>query len=278
MAPSAAELAMVEAARQDPIVRRDLTNMAMANTGLLFILFYDHLITLPDEVRVIWPMPWKLPKILFMVNRYFVPAFLIFHNFKAIYRGARRVKHFLYAMFGLQLLATGILSGIIMPAVRGYSGQDKVPGCLYIMPQHMEMIWLPGTLFEALLAVMTIYQGIVLGFRSPLLRVLVRDAFIYFIAIFTCLLASLIYPKVGQRFLAPPLLLPSTVIASLGTARITINLRTQPTREQVTPVPDQIQLRSPTSTNPVIPFYSTSYGMQDQIKIKMETFVETSKP
>ncbi|KAG2016470.1 hypothetical protein CC2G_009638 [Coprinopsis cinerea AmutBmut pab1-1] len=212
MAPSAAELAMVEAARQDPIVRRDLTNMAMANTGLLFILFYDHLITLPDEVRVIWPMPWKLPKILFMVNRYFVPAFLIFHNFsvdlqhmffitsaihctakiwtgapcifslacvqgllmfrvEAIYRGARRVKHFLYAMFGLQLLATGILSGIIMPAVRGYSGQDKVPGCLYIMPQHMEMIWYVHFSTSAMIDPMTQFTDIFrLGYQGRCLK------------------------------------------------------------------------------------------------------------
>lgn len=308
-APSAFEMEKIAAARSDEVIVRDLTNMAMANTGLLFVLFYDHLLTLPDEIKVIWPMPWKIPKMLFMVNRYFVPAFLIFHTLtyvfhnipdpvctakiwtgapcifslscvqgllmfrvEAIYRGEKRVRQFLYGAFGLQLLATMVLSGFIMPNVHGYTGGDMVPGCLYVMPKHMELIWLPGTLFESILAIMTIYQAFVLGLRSRLLRVLVRDAFTYFLAIFACLCASLIYPIVGQRLLAPSLLLPSTVVACLGTARITINLRSSRDHEPMTPVPEQHPLR--VSRNPSTLLSSNSYKAEP-IKIRMETSVTT---
>ncbi|KAG8740863.1 hypothetical protein FRC10_003818 [Ceratobasidium sp. 414] len=40
------------------------------------VLLYDYFLTLPDEVRLIWPTSWSLVKILFLINRYTVPIFL----------------------------------------------------------------------------------------------------------------------------------------------------------------------------------------------------------
>lgn len=43
----------------------------------LIILFYDHLLTLGDEVRYIWKARWSVPKALFLLVRYAVPLALI---------------------------------------------------------------------------------------------------------------------------------------------------------------------------------------------------------
>ncbi|KIM78133.1 hypothetical protein PILCRDRAFT_824849 [Piloderma croceum F 1598] len=44
--------------------------------GLVFLL-YDHILTFDDEVRLVWSADTKLPKLLFLINRYFVPIGMI---------------------------------------------------------------------------------------------------------------------------------------------------------------------------------------------------------
>ncbi|THH00149.1 hypothetical protein EW026_g2345 [Hermanssonia centrifuga] len=43
----------------------------------LVILFYDHLLTLPDEVKLVWGAPASFAKYAFLLNRYLVLASLI---------------------------------------------------------------------------------------------------------------------------------------------------------------------------------------------------------
>ncbi|CEL53936.1 hypothetical protein RSOLAG1IB_06718 [Rhizoctonia solani AG-1 IB] len=46
------------------------------------LLLYDHLLTLQDEVKLIWPGPWSLVKILFLINRYSVPLVLTINSWE----------------------------------------------------------------------------------------------------------------------------------------------------------------------------------------------------
>ncbi|KAK0462889.1 uncharacterized protein EV420DRAFT_1761248 [Desarmillaria tabescens] len=43
------------------------------------LMLYDHTLTFDEEVRFIWAAPWTLPKTLFLIIRYFVPAFVLIH-------------------------------------------------------------------------------------------------------------------------------------------------------------------------------------------------------
>lgn len=43
------------------------------------LMLYDHILTFDEEVRFIWAAPWTLPKTLFLIIRYFVPAFVLIH-------------------------------------------------------------------------------------------------------------------------------------------------------------------------------------------------------
>jgi hypothetical protein len=43
----------------------------------LVVLLYDHLLTLPKEVELIWKAPASAPKYAFLLNRYIVPSILL---------------------------------------------------------------------------------------------------------------------------------------------------------------------------------------------------------
>ncbi|TDL25238.1 hypothetical protein BD410DRAFT_632535 [Rickenella mellea] len=45
------------------------------------VLIWDYLITLPDEVALVWTSSWKISKTLFLLNRYlaFVDPFMLLH-------------------------------------------------------------------------------------------------------------------------------------------------------------------------------------------------------
>ncbi|KAF9000469.1 hypothetical protein BDQ17DRAFT_674894 [Cyathus striatus] len=47
--------------------------------GLLTLLFYDHLITFDVEVVRIWTLNWRVPKYLFIMNRYVIPLILLYY-------------------------------------------------------------------------------------------------------------------------------------------------------------------------------------------------------
>lgn len=44
------------------------------------VLLYDHLLTFSVEVGLIWAARWSVPKVLFLLLRYFVPSSVIIHT------------------------------------------------------------------------------------------------------------------------------------------------------------------------------------------------------
>lgn len=45
--------------------------------GACVVLLYDHLLTLDDEIQYVWKTKTTVPKVLFLLNRYFVPIVMI---------------------------------------------------------------------------------------------------------------------------------------------------------------------------------------------------------
>ncbi|KAJ6551490.1 hypothetical protein B0H19DRAFT_1073189 [Mycena capillaripes] len=58
----------------------DLQETRFVSAVGLVILLYDHLLSLPDEVRFIWPAEFTSSKILFLALRYCVPCIMIVHT------------------------------------------------------------------------------------------------------------------------------------------------------------------------------------------------------
>jgi len=47
------------------------------NVAFLMLLLYDHAITLDKEVAWIWTLRWRLPKIVFLLNRYVITLLVL---------------------------------------------------------------------------------------------------------------------------------------------------------------------------------------------------------
>ncbi|KAJ6476048.1 hypothetical protein C8R47DRAFT_1290844 [Mycena vitilis] len=47
------------------------------NGAAFVVLLYDHLLSLGDEVALIWPTRWSAPKVLYLVIRYMVPCTML---------------------------------------------------------------------------------------------------------------------------------------------------------------------------------------------------------
>ncbi|KAL1941653.1 hypothetical protein VTO73DRAFT_7092 [Trametes versicolor] len=45
------------------------------------IILFDHLITLDQEINLIWRAHWGLGKVLFLINRYYALVIVIFNNY-----------------------------------------------------------------------------------------------------------------------------------------------------------------------------------------------------
>jgi len=59
------------------LLLQDVLSTHYANVAAVMILIYDHIITFPDEVELVWKGRWNLGKVLFIWNRYYYLVFLL---------------------------------------------------------------------------------------------------------------------------------------------------------------------------------------------------------
>ncbi|QRV83540.1 hypothetical protein RhiJN_11556 [Ceratobasidium sp. AG-Ba] len=62
----------------DSIVARDTISAQYLNIAGLALVLYDHALTLPVEVELVWPAQRSATKLAFLINRYFSPLLLAF--------------------------------------------------------------------------------------------------------------------------------------------------------------------------------------------------------
>ncbi|EPQ50397.1 hypothetical protein GLOTRDRAFT_133950 [Gloeophyllum trabeum ATCC 11539] len=60
---------------------REIQSARYAELASSTIVIYDHLITLDQEIDLIWKASWTPGKVLFLTNRYYVLASVIFNNY-----------------------------------------------------------------------------------------------------------------------------------------------------------------------------------------------------
>ncbi|KAJ7238204.1 hypothetical protein C8J57DRAFT_1727677 [Mycena rebaudengoi] len=263
----------------------DYAAVRYTNIAFLCFMVYDHSITFEAEVSRIWTLKWRLPKILFLINRYVVPPMLIFDGVvPAIYNlpeslctfitkwtswfvpgfginlshlqitpnarptiislgtvevililrvsavcGHREaIRRFLVGLFACEMIVMVTLSSIIMSKTTGFPGGDLFPGCLFWAPKYFYAVWIPAVVFESTIILITrYYLSAYEGSKqvNVTLRVLARDSMIYFLIMFSVLLANLFIARFGRDFLGSLLIAPSSVIACVGAARMMMNLR-----------------------------------------------------
>ncbi|KAG8994645.1 hypothetical protein FRB90_000369, partial [Tulasnella sp. 427] len=101
------------------------------------ILLYDHILTLPAEVGLIWRKPKSLVSYAFLFNRYGVPLFValdLFHMIGAAHNVPDKFCHdWLFIEGLLQIVCHGIAHWLAALRVRAlHSGHPRVDIVLYI--------------------------------------------------------------------------------------------------------------------------------------------------
>lgn len=67
--------------------------LCMVGSRLRQILFYDHILSIDDEVEYIWNARLSAPKIAFMLVRYIMPAVLFVNAFREFHIPSARDGH-----------------------------------------------------------------------------------------------------------------------------------------------------------------------------------------
>ncbi|KAJ7221063.1 hypothetical protein C8J57DRAFT_1393313 [Mycena rebaudengoi] len=111
------------------------------------------------------------------------------------------IRRFLVGLFACEMIDRVTLS---MSKTTGFPGGDLFPGCLFWAPKYFYAVWIPAVVFESTIILITLYYlGAYEGSKqvNVTLRVLARDSMIYFLIMFSVLLANLFIARFGRDFL-----------------------------------------------------------------------------
>ncbi|KAJ7348308.1 hypothetical protein DFH08DRAFT_865728 [Mycena albidolilacea] len=140
----------------------------------------------------------------------------------------KTIRIFLVGLFICEMIAWITLSSVILTKTTGAPGGSLFPGCLFSAPKYFFAAWIPAVVFESTIILITVYYLSAYEWSKNVnstLRILARDSMIYFLIMFSVLLANLFIARFGRDFLGSLLIAPSSVIACVGAARMMMNLR-----------------------------------------------------
>ncbi|KAJ3933875.1 MAG: hypothetical protein NXY57DRAFT_760407 [Lentinula lateritia] len=241
----------------------DYSAVKYTNAAFLTILIYDYTLTINLEMISVWSLPWKLPKFLFIINRYIVPPMLFFDGIYmdfyntpsdmcqfvakfspwptlvslgtvemiliirtlAIYHEQRSIGLCLVGLFTVSMLSWFPASIVVAARTTGTSGTNMFTGCIFNAHGIVWPTWIPPVIVESTLCLMVAYKVLVQVERIPTFQLLARDSLIYFLLMFSLLLANLFIFRFGQGFLGALLLVPSTIVACISAGRMMMNLK-----------------------------------------------------
>ncbi|EMD30963.1 hypothetical protein CERSUDRAFT_127678, partial [Gelatoporia subvermispora B] len=184
------------------------------------VLVYDYVLTVHEEVRLVWPAPRSVAKWAFIVNRYFVISVQLVVAYAIVFKGC---KHFVFGCGMLAITSVGIANILVLHRVVilwdhralilkimvaglvfGFSAQliaivitllNITPGvswsstagmCILTQPSRVLLVvWASPMLFELLVLVSMVLNALdrPRAVHQQLTRALHRDGISYFLAI-----------------------------------------------------------------------------------------------
>ncbi|KAF9455697.1 hypothetical protein BDZ94DRAFT_1315940 [Collybia nuda] len=152
----------------------DYVGVRYTNIAFLMLLLYDHALTFDLEVSRIWTLPWRMPKILFLINRYLIPPMLLCDfiakwtaiptilsigtvevmlilRVLAIYAHSKPMTRFLISLFACEMIAWVTLSVSVIARTSSVTNNKLFTGCLFSAPTYFYTVWIPPVIFECVL-------------------------------------------------------------------------------------------------------------------------------
>ncbi|KAJ7934685.1 hypothetical protein B0H13DRAFT_2305468 [Mycena leptocephala] len=168
------------------------------------LLVYEWVTSLDDGISHVWSLKWRLPKLIFVLNRYIIRVLLVCLWIVADLPGTNKVCH-IYGYVQIIPLALAILVTQALIVIR---------------------VWVIFIILLITLAKVVRRDAGVLGSGyPPTLKILARDSVVYFAFIFAFTLANaIIYSLESTRYDRSILLAPTSTIPS-KVSRMMLNRR-----------------------------------------------------
>ncbi|CAE6448483.1 unnamed protein product [Rhizoctonia solani] len=219
------------------------------SVAALALLFYDHLITFADEVRLVWPAKFGLVKAIFFINRYpgsiwisiayaildlqpflllrcrgwiiadtYVEVtniqllnFIITTRVYDIWQSRQLAFLVLAPLWAIHFIVDYVV--ITLNAIHTYTQYGYSPNSNMCTadPRGLWIVWLNGIIYHSIILILLIWLWLSTPRteQTPLVRLVLRDGFIYFITILSMMMFNLII----WRYARPSLvLLPYHVV------------------------------------------------------------------
>jgi len=214
---------------QNVVIAKGVAATKYSRIASLTFLLYDYALTFGPETEFVWSRRWSFGKALFIFNRYFGLFTLIFDVTVAFQADltAKFCEAFfwwelvsgviglvsveiilqarIYAVYNCnrKLLAVMVILCCIEIASEflaflfGIPSESPPPGLTGCYPSNISsfywFIWVPGLVYETFLCFLMLYKARELyknEYQSSLLRVVMRDSFVYFFTSFAVLLLN----------------------------------------------------------------------------------------
>ncbi|KAJ7864960.1 hypothetical protein B0H14DRAFT_3443171 [Mycena olivaceomarginata] len=187
---------------------RDFQTTRLVSAVGLVILIYDHLLSLPDEVRFIWSAKFTSSKVLFLGMRYIVPVVMIVHTVQLSGLSHIQLSDMLQGLvyhWGLVLLRLWILwdrnrifiictflmflaSIIAVFVLTILDFIEMIPNMSFAVVctsdtsfHKLRFLWLPGIIFQSVMVLGMVSRVIT---RPHIIKTLLRDGYLYFLLLF----------------------------------------------------------------------------------------------
>jgi len=200
--------------------------------ALAAVILYDHAITFDIEVQRIWSLNWRLPKILFLTNRYVVPSLIVMRGIadatypllfsfcdflvhfedwivvlalgiadlilvirvSALYGHSKIMQHFLVCFFVCQMVTVIVIMSILTKQTTPILLYQFSPGCFSTIPDNWYSFYIPFLIFDGILLMLTAFQVFSYSRQdiNPVVILLARDSIVYFAILFAALLVNTI--------------------------------------------------------------------------------------
>ncbi|KAA1476598.1 hypothetical protein DENSPDRAFT_843602 [Dentipellis sp. KUC8613] len=96
---------------------RDVWTVGCFGLSSLVLLFYDHILTFPDEFELIWKSHWSISKVIFLLNRYVPYIDTVFDVYQQLgYNMTSSTCHTFYTTGGWIMVFGARLSELIVAA------------------------------------------------------------------------------------------------------------------------------------------------------------------
>jgi len=208
-----------------------LFNRYIVPLMLSFNVFYPAVYNLSQEVCEFVPKWATWPTLLSLAT----VQLLLILRVRDIWNRSQAVTIFLGVVFIICTISYLSISISVLTKTTVGTAGDILPGCVFDSPSYIWTSWIPPTVFESVVVVLALYrvikcrqkyQQIMQHSETPYILYLVaRDSLLYFIIMFSALLANLLLSRYQSGYFSAILITPSSVIACIAASRMTLHFR-----------------------------------------------------